>query len=113
MDAPNRRRVRFCSLVLLALIATISLARAASPVPQAEQLDVATLGPGYPHRFFAMDADSEVGIKILNGDTLQIEGLIPAASLSVLALDPKGRYFYVCESIWSHGNRGVREDLIS
>lgn len=112
MDARNRRRVRWVSRALLAMVAAAALARAA-PVPQAEQLDVATLGPNYPHRFFAMNADSDVGIKILNGDTLQIEGLIPAVSLSVLALDPKGRYFYVCESIWSHGNRGTREDMIS
>ena len=37
-----------------------------------------------------MNPDSDVGIKILNGDTLQIEGLIPAATQSVLALDPRG-----------------------
>ena len=91
----------------------LALAQTAGPVPQAEQLDVGTLGPSYPHRLFAMNADSDVGIKILNGDSLQIEGLIPAASLSALALDPKGRYFYVCESIWSHGNRGTRDDLVS
>ena len=113
MDAQNCRRVRFSHLVLLALMAAAAPAPAADAVPQAEQLDVATLGPGYPHRFFAMNPDSDVGIKILNGDTLQIEGLIPAATQSVLALDPRGRYFYVCESIWSHGNRGTRDDLIS
>jgi methylamine dehydrogenase heavy chain len=80
-------------------------------VPQAEQLDVATLKPQYPHRLFAFsEAD---GVKIVNGDSLEIEGLIPAASSSMLALDPAGRYFYVCESIWTHGNRGKRDDMIS
>jgi methylamine dehydrogenase heavy chain len=98
---------------LLALSAGFAVAQAAAQTPQAEQLDVATLGPSYPHRLFAMNADSDVGIKILNGDSLQIEGLIPAVSLSVLALDPRGRYFYVCESIWSHGNRGTRDDMVS
>ena len=84
-----------------------------SAVPQAEQLDVATLKPSYPHRFFVMNSDSDVGIKILNGDSLEIEGLIPAAGASVPVLDPGGRYFYVCESIWTRGNRGTRQDLIS
>lgn len=98
--------------LLLALIPALAWTQAA-PVPQAEQLDVATLKPQYPHRFFAMNVDSDVGVKILNGDTLEVEGLIPAAGLSVFMQDPKGRYFYVCESIWSHGNRGKRDDMIS
>ena len=98
--------------LLFALMPVLASAQPGS-VPQAEQLDVATLKPQYPHRFFAMNVDSDVGVKILNGDTLEIEGLIPAASLSVLILDPKERYFYVCESMWSHGNRGKRDDMIS
>ena len=98
--------------LLFALLPALAWTQSA-PVPQAEQLDVATLKPQYPHRFFAMNVDSDVGVKILNGDTLEVEGLIPAASLSVFMQDPKGRYFYVCETIWSHGNRGTRDDMVS
>lgn len=108
----RRRQVSLVAL-WLAVVPALALAQAGGAIPQAEQLDVATLKPTYPHRFFAMSADSDIGVKILNGDTLEIEGLIPAASLSVLALDPKGRYFYVCESVWSHGNRGNRDDMVS
>jgi methylamine dehydrogenase heavy chain len=96
--------------LLLALIPALAWTQTA-PVPQAEQLDVATLKPQHPHRLFALSETA--GVKILNGDSLEIEGLIPAADSSVLALDPAGRYFYVCESIWTRGNRGTRQDMIS
>jgi methylamine dehydrogenase heavy chain len=96
--------------MLFALVPALALAQSAA-IPQAEQLDVATLKPQYPHRLFAFS--EQAGVKILNGDTLEIEGLIPAAESSMLALDPAGRYFYVCESIWTRGNRGTRQDMIS
>ncbi len=98
-------------MTLLALAPAFALAQ--SPVPQAEQLDVATLKPQYPHRLFAaMGFFGGAGFEILDGDTLQIEGTIPGER-GVLALDPAGRNFYVCETIWTLGNRGTRQDMIS
>jgi methylamine dehydrogenase heavy chain len=105
-------RIVLAALALAWAVPVLALAQP-SAVPQAEQLDVATLKPSYPHRFFVMDSNTDIGVKILNGDTLEIEGLIPAVEASVPALDPAGRYFYVCESIWTRGNRGTRQDLIS
>lgn len=101
--------------ILAALMIALSpaLVLAQPVVPQAEQFDVATLKPQYPHRLFAMDSYGDTGVKIVNGDTLEIEGMVPAASSAVFALDPAGRYFYVCESIWTLGNRGTRQDMIS
>ncbi len=104
--------MKILAVLLCALIPALARAQPAG-VPQAEQLDVATLKPQYPHRLFTLNTDSNVGVKILNGDTLQIEGLVPAATNSEFALDPAGRYFYVCESIWTLGNRGTRQDMIS
>ncbi len=86
----------------------------AQSVPQAEQLDVATLKPQYPHRLFAGGFPyGATGVNIVNGDDLSIEGNLPATDEAVFALDPAGRYFYVCESIWTKGNRGTRQDMIS
>lgn len=100
--------------ILAALVIALTPALAlAQSVPQAEQFDVATLKPQYPHRLFAMDSYGDTGVKIVNGDDLSIEGMLPATSSAVFALDPAGRYFYVCESIWTHGNRGTRQDMIS
>lgn len=101
---------------LVALAAVLGLAPAlamAQAVPQAEQVDVAKLKPSYPHRLFAMDSYAATGVQIIDGDNLTVEGVVPAAVTSVFALDPAGRYFYVCESYWSHGNRGTRADMLS
>ena len=100
-------------LAALVIALTPALALAQQSVPQAEQFDVATLKAQYPHRLFAMDSYGESGINIVNGDDLSVEGNLPATAESVFALDPAGRYFYVCESIWTKGNRGTRQDMVS
>jgi methylamine dehydrogenase heavy chain len=97
--------------LMIALMPALALAQSA--VPQAEQFDVAMLKPQYPHRLFALDPYGTSGAAILDGDTLTIEGSIPTGLRPVLVLDPGGRYFYVCESIWTRGNRGTRQDMIS
>lgn len=98
---------------LLAIVPAVALPQGSSAVPQAEQLDVATLKPQYAHRVFAtMRAFGGGGFEILNGDTLAIEGTIPAVR-GVLALGPAGHAFYVCETIWTLGNRGTRQDMVS
>ncbi len=103
--------------ILAALVIALTPALAlAQTVPQAEQFDVATLKPQYPHRLFAMDSYGDTGVNIVNGNDLSIEGNLPARGppSAVFALDPAGRYFYrVCESIWTKGNRGTRQDMIS
>jgi methylamine dehydrogenase heavy chain len=104
---------RFLAGALVAAMGTSGLVPAQSPVPQAEQFDVATLGPSSPHRLYTSSPGYGSGdFAILNGDTLAVEGSIPGAH-GVLALDPAGRSFYVCESIWSLGNRGKRQDMVS
>jgi len=102
--------MKILAALIIALTPTLGLAQT---VPQAEQFDVATLKPQYPHRLFAMDSYGDTGVNIINGDDLSVEGNLPASSESVFALDPAGRYFYVCESIWTKGNRGTRQDMIS
>ena len=101
--------------MLVALIAAVmpAVVLAEPVVPQAEQLDVATLKADSPHRVFTpMSIFGGEGFVILDGDSLAVEGAIPH-SQGVLALDPAGQAFYVCETIYTRGNRGTRQDLVS
>lgn len=106
------RRAGWAALIAAVALPALALSQSGA-VPQAEQFDVATLKPQYPHRLFTtMSFFGGAGFEILDGDTLALEGSIPG-SHGVLALDPAGGAFYVCESIWSLGNRGTRQDLVS
>jgi methylamine dehydrogenase heavy chain len=78
---------------------------------KAEVSDVATLGPTTPHRLFSMSWSGSV--VILDADTGKIEGQLPAAHDGVVALAPDNSRFYVSETMWTHGNRGTRLDLLS
>ena len=40
-------------------------------------------------------------------------GMIPAAYNANIVADPKGTRYYVGETIWTRGNRGTRQDLVS
>ena len=60
--------------ILAALVVALAPALVlAQSVPQAEQFDVATLKPQYPHRLFAMDSYGNTGVNIINGDDLSVE----------------------------------------
>lgn len=101
--------------VLLSLLAVSSLAQAApaNPPPplKAETSDVATLAPAPPHRYLTFGY-SESAV-IYDADTGQIEGQVPTGHDSNLALSPDGSRIYVTETMWAHGNRGARADLLS
>jgi methylamine dehydrogenase heavy chain len=82
------------------------------PAPlKAEVSDVATLGPTTPHRLFSMSWGGSV--VIFDGDKGKIEGQLPAAHDGMIALAPDYSRFYVSETMWTHGNRGTRLDLLS
>lgn len=87
-------------------------APAAPPLP-AEESDVATLSPQVAHRAFLWGGFNTPGIYIVNADAGQMEGFIPKSEYSNFAIDPKGRYYYVAETLWTRGNRGDRLDMIS
>jgi methylamine dehydrogenase heavy chain len=78
---------------------------------KAEVSDVATLGPTTPHRLFSMSWNGSV--VIFDGDKGKIEGQLPAAHDGMVALAPDYSRFYVSETMWTHGNRGTRLDLLS
>jgi methylamine dehydrogenase heavy chain len=39
-------------------------------------------------------------------------GLVQTA-LADMAIDPAGKFYYVAETIWSKGNRGTRQDMVT
>jgi methylamine dehydrogenase heavy chain len=94
----------------------------AQPVPptpggilQAEVLDVAVMPPATPRWFYVMGAigPPAQAARIIDGDSGKMKGLIEAPPQANVALDPKGRYYYVAETIWTKGNRGTRQDEVS
>jgi methylamine dehydrogenase heavy chain len=66
-----------------------------------------------PHWGFVRGGWENGGTRIWNGDTGKMVGLVSTGRWSDLALDPKRRFIYVSESIWTKVNRGTRQDMIS
>jgi methylamine dehydrogenase heavy chain len=83
------------------------------PALPVEQSDVATLAPAFPHRAFLWSSFTSPGVFIVDADKGRVEGFVPKADWSNFAIDPAGKYFYVAETMWTHGNRGDRLDMVS
>jgi methylamine dehydrogenase heavy chain len=81
-------------------------------VPEAEENDVATLPRLSPHWGFITNW-VRGGIRIVDGDSGKLLGTIYSAQLSDFAIDPAGNFFYVAETMWTRGNRGRRQDLLT
>ena len=100
---------------ILACISVIAQAQApaeTAAVPEVEESSVAVLPAATPHWVLAMDAWGG-GTRIFDGDTGKIIGMLHTIPLSNVAFDPKGRYFFVAETIWTKGNRGTRQDMLT
>lgn len=82
------------------------------PVLTAEETDVAVLSPPGPRRLVVFDA-YVTGGTITEGGALKTLGMIPAARVSSFRAAPDFKTFYVGETIYSRGNRGTRQDMIS
>lgn len=107
------------SVAWLACVAALAVpaARAAAQdgpaVPEAEESDVATLPPPSPHWVMVSPPFTAGAARIFDGDSGRMLGSLHLSSLAVAQFDPLGRYIYVAESIWSKGNRGTRQDMIT
>lgn len=85
----------------------------AATVPEIEESDIATLPDPSLRWAFLTDGWSLGGTRIIDGDTGKIKGIVQNGALSDFVKDPSGKYYYVVESIWSKGNRGTRQDLLT
>ena len=107
------------AISLLALAAA-QAQPAAAPAPAATMAPVEPEEPfthklpeWSPHWGFVRGGWESGGTRIWNGDTGKMVGLVSTGRWSDLALDPKRRFIYVSESIWTKVNRGTRQDMIS
>lgn len=115
-DSPSKRR-----LVALAAMLLVASGQAGAaepdPIPQTEQSDVLTLPPPGPHRLLVTDAvynhAKDGRAYLVDGDSARMLGMMPAAYNANIVADPKGGHYYVAETIWTRGNRGTRQDLLS
>lgn len=93
--------------------AHMSAARAEPAVLEVEESDVATLPPVSPHWVMVSPPFSTGAARLFDGDSGKMLGSLHVASLGVPQFDPMGRFIYVSETIWSKGNRGTRQDMLT
>jgi methylamine dehydrogenase heavy chain len=102
-----------------ALLAQVPRAAALAPstasqdVPEAEDVDVATLPAVSPRWGFITDGWAVGGTRVVDGESGKIVGMVHNGPLANFAMDPQGRFFYMAETIWTRGNRGKRQDLLT
>lgn len=113
----DRRNVRgSLALLVFALLAngTASAAEAAGPEPlPPEVTELATLPPAGPHRLLVGGDFRNGDVRVVDGDTGKLQGTFYARAGANLVVDPLGRFYYVAETSFAHGNRGTRFDYIS
>lgn len=104
--------------LLAALVLLPAAAVAADePVLQTEESDVIRLDAPTPHRILVQDAvarhSKDGRVYVVDADRGALLGMVQAAYNANVVADPKGRAFYVAETVWSRGNRGDRADLLA
>ena len=72
-----------------------------------------TLPDWSPHWGLVRGGWENGGTRIWNGDTGKMVGLVATGRWSDIALDPRRRFFYVSETIWTKVNRGTRQDMLT
>jgi methylamine dehydrogenase heavy chain len=86
-------------------------------VPQTEISDTRMLRPAAPHQVLVLDPvynhAKDGRAYIVDADIAAIQGMIPVAYYGNIVRDPVSGRYYVSETIWSRGNRGTRQDLLS
>jgi len=106
------KRAVSVSLVALALLSAPA-ALAQDRVPESETSDVLKLEPPKLEWFYVNGGFFAEGTSIFDAKTGKMKGMVNTSQSSDLAFDPAGKFYYVSETIWSKGNRGTRQDMVS
>lgn len=86
----------------------------AEPVAVApEESDVAKLEAPRNSWFFIQRGFVLSGTSIYDSVTGKLLGQVETPTLGDMALDPKGKAYYVSQTIWTKGWRGTRQDLFT
>ncbi len=100
------------SRIALALM-TATLAASLANAQEGETSDVLKLEPPKTDWVFVDGGFMMDGTAIFDVKTGKMKGMVSTSHLSDLAFDPAGKYYYVAETIWSKGNRGTRQDMVT
>jgi methylamine dehydrogenase heavy chain len=84
-----------------------------NPVTETEISDVMTIDPPKPGWFYVDGGWDMPGTSIFDSETGKMKGMVETRRLADFAIDPTGKYYYVAETIWSKGDRGTRQDMVS
>ena len=108
-------RISALALLMLGSLASMPIAALAEDPHglDPEESDVATMASPGAGWFFVRGGWEVDGTGIYDGKTGTMLGMISSSQLSDMAIDPAGKYYYVSETIWSKGNRGTRQDMIT
>jgi methylamine dehydrogenase heavy chain len=113
----NATRRIFATLLCGSLFASAALVQAApadtSASVEPEESDVMTIDPPKPTWFYVNGGWDMPGTSIFDGETGKMKGMVETRRLADMAIDPAGRYYYVSETIWSKGDRGTRQDMVT
>lgn len=93
--------------------AALAAERPASVPAETEVSDVAKMPSPGPHWVYLLEPFGGNEARIVDADAGKILGGVSAASLSNIAVGPGQSKIYVAESIWTKGNRGERQDMVS
>lgn len=106
--------LRHPALLSLSLLCA-GLCGAAQPAAplQPESSDLAVLPAAGPHRLLVGGDFRDGDVRVVDGDTGKLQGTFYSRSGANLVIDPRGKYYYVAETSFAHGNRGTRSDYIS
>ena len=98
----------------ICLIANGALAQTAPP----EGVRVRELGPMQPHWVFlispaGLDSEEAAKVEVVDGDSLQILGMLTGGLLSTAALSQDHKSIFMADTFYSRGSRGVRTDVVT
>lgn len=110
---PTIRTALLATAALLVPVAGTAFAQSPPAVPQAEVSDTASMPPPSVRWIYVTGGFGQGGVRIFDGDSGKMKGLIEEPSLGNLGFDPQKRFYYVSETLWTKVNRGVRQDMVS
>ncbi len=89
------------------------IAQTEANIPEVEESDVATLSAPSSHWITALSFFDSNAARIIDGDSGKVLGAVHVAPMSSIVFAPDGKHIYVAETIWTKGNRGTRQDMVT
>ena len=106
------RMVAHMGALALALAGGAALA-AAPNLTEPEEETVNSLPAPSTEWVFVRASFNQDGTHIFDASTGKMVGLVDTSRWADMAIDPADKAYYVSETIWSKGNRGTRQDMLS